>query len=312
MKLTNILNILTEGKTIEESIGNLMILEGWSVHIDYKNSIIDVKSPKNKKNIIQGETASKILNKVLYGIEENSFVLGFLQKSLLLEGVYDPGILKAIFLVGGPGSGKSYVLNQLFGMNSKITFSRHGLKLVNPDPSFEALLRKANMDPKNLDKMNQDDPENYAKVVDPLRNRAKEIEKGLEDNFINGRLGMVLEGTGKNLNNIKELKSKLENLGYDCYLMFVNTQLETASRRNQERSRTIPQDLLVSMWTAAQKNLGDLQNEFGSYNTVIIDNSDDAKLPERLSKTVESFIRTPVRNKIGKEWIKQQLNNKKR
>ena len=34
-------------------------------------------------------------------------MIGF--QSFVQEGVFDPGIFKAIFLAGGPGSGKSYV-----------------------------------------------------------------------------------------------------------------------------------------------------------------------------------------------------------
>ena len=30
------------------------------------------------------------------------------------EGVYDPGIFKAFFLAGGPGSGKSFVTSRVF------------------------------------------------------------------------------------------------------------------------------------------------------------------------------------------------------
>ena len=37
-------------------------------------------------------------------------------KDIINEGVYDPGIFKAIFLAGGPGSGKSFVANELVGI----------------------------------------------------------------------------------------------------------------------------------------------------------------------------------------------------
>jgi len=47
----------------------------------------------------------------------------------LQEGVYDPNILKAFFLAGGPGSGKSYVV--------KRTTGGMGLKVVNSDEVFE-------------------------------------------------------------------------------------------------------------------------------------------------------------------------------
>lgn len=312
MKLKTLLNILKEGQTSEEELGKKMMLEGWEIKIKYKNSCIELKSPKGTETVIMGKQADRLFNKVIYGVDDKSYILGSLRESLITEGVYDPGIFKAIFLLGGPGSGKSYVLNQLFGMTSKLTFSRHGLKLVNPDPAFEALLKKANINPKDLDKMNQDDSDNYAKTVDPLRNRAKGIEKNMEDNFINGRLGMVLEGTGKTLDNVKNLKTRLESLGYDCFLIFVNTALETAKKRNQQRSRTIPEDLLVSMWNATQRNLGDLQSEFGATNTIIVDNSDDNALPSHISKSVDSFMKTPIRNPIGKEWMKTQLTNKNR
>lgn len=38
-----------------------------------------------------------------------------LYEEFIKEGVYDPGILKAFFMAGGPGSGKSYVATEIFG-----------------------------------------------------------------------------------------------------------------------------------------------------------------------------------------------------
>ena len=61
---------------------------------------------------------------------------------LINEGVRDPGIFKAIFLAGGPGSGKSYVAQQLFGIPEKVNVSTYGLKMVNQDQELEMLLKK--------------------------------------------------------------------------------------------------------------------------------------------------------------------------
>ncbi len=61
---------------------------------------------------------------------------------LLIEGVNDPGIFKAVFLAGGPGSGKSYVASQLFGIPEKLNVSAFGLKLVNQDTELEKFLKK--------------------------------------------------------------------------------------------------------------------------------------------------------------------------
>ena len=51
---------------------------------------------------------------------------------LLREGVYDKGILKAVFMAGGPGSGKSYVAKGLFGIPTRVGItSMYGMKVVN-------------------------------------------------------------------------------------------------------------------------------------------------------------------------------------
>ena len=55
----------------------------------------------------------------------------------LSEGLYDPGIFKAFFLAGGPGSGKTFVTSS--------AFAGSGLKLVNSDIAFERGLKKANL-----------------------------------------------------------------------------------------------------------------------------------------------------------------------
>ena len=52
---------------------------------------------------------------------------------LLNEGVRDPGIFKAVFLAGGPGSGKSYVAQQLFGIPETVNVSTYGLIKVNQE-----------------------------------------------------------------------------------------------------------------------------------------------------------------------------------
>ena len=61
---------------------------------------------------------------------------------LLLEGVNDPGILKAVFLAGGPGSGKTYVAKGLFGIPERLNVSQSGMKMVNSDKELKFLLNK--------------------------------------------------------------------------------------------------------------------------------------------------------------------------
>ena len=96
----------------------------------------------------------------------------------LQEGVYDPNILKAFFLAGGPGSGKSYVV--------KRTTGGLGMKIVNSDNAFEKLLKDAGL----TTDLRELDPE----VRDEVRGRAKKITAKQKANYLNGRLGLIIDG----------------------------------------------------------------------------------------------------------------------
>ena len=60
-----------------------------------------------------------------------------LERFIIQEGLYDPGIFKAFFLAGGPGSGKTFVTKKITG--------GLGLKNVNSDTAFEVALKKAGL-----------------------------------------------------------------------------------------------------------------------------------------------------------------------
>ena len=98
------------------------------------------------------------------------------------EGVNDPGILKAFFMAGGPGSGKSFVAAELFGLpkaeNMGSVSYDLGLKLVNSDQAFELLLKKANIDMGELMNIKDKDPGAWDKAM-AVRDRAKKITKAL-------------------------------------------------------------------------------------------------------------------------------------
>ena len=81
-------------------------------------------------------------------------------RSVLEEGIYDPGILKAVFMAGGPGSGKSFTAKSLFGGNPKSVqnvSTASGLKIVNSDPAFEKFLADAGINPGDLGSMSDEE-----------------------------------------------------------------------------------------------------------------------------------------------------------
>jgi predicted kinase len=229
---------------------------------------------------------------------------------LLKEGVYDPGILKCIFLAGGPGSGKSKVSKEIFGIQNLSSFSASGLKSVNSDPAFEAQLRKNGIDPKDLARIEKEEPEFWKKITeDPngVRELAKKTTEKIKSFYEAGRLGMIIDGTGDKFDKIKELKSRAESMGYDTFMVFVNTSLEVAKHRNSMRDRVLPDSLLIPTWQSCQNNLGKFQTMF-SGNFRIVDNSRDGNnVTKDIKKQVDDFVRTGVRNPIGKKWVTTQL-----
>ena len=214
----------------------------------------------------------------------------------LQEGVYDPNILKAFFLAGGPGSGKSYVV--------KRTTGGLGMKIVNSDNAFEKLLKDAGLSLK----MPPEEEEPREKV----RGRAKEITAKRQMNYIQGRLGLIIDGTGREYDRISKQARELEGLGYDTHMIFVNTSIDDALERNAKRARSVPTSIVVNSWKATQANIGKFQNLFGN-NFIILDNNDaDEDMMFQIYKRVKKLANKKVQNHRGKAWIANELRMKKR
>ena len=232
---------------------------------------------------------------------------------LLTEGVHDKGIFKAVFMAGGPGSGKSYVAKELFGIPDKFNISGTGLKMINQDKEYKYLLKKHNFDPEWLDVYPDDVFDQFS---DELRPFAKELAKQREKGYMKGKMGMIIDGTGHKFQKIKAQKKELEAEGYDTHMIFVMTSLEVAQQRNKERDRVLPEKLVKKSWTDTRKNLGAYKALFGG-NFVMVDNSNflDAKeARHKFGDSAKSYINKwsnePIKNPIGQKWIQDQFKIK--
>ena len=214
----------------------------------------------------------------------------------LQEGVYDPNILKAFFLAGGPGSGKSYVVQRTTG--------GMGMRIVNSDIEFEKKLKDAGL---SLD-IRELDPT----VRDEIRGRAKKITAKRRANYVEGRLGLIIDGTGKDYDKIAKQATQLKQLGYDVHMIFVNTSLETALERNAKRDRTVPRSIATKSWKTVQSNMGKFSQYFRQ-NFIVVDNNDSKEdVMGPVFKQVMSLAKKKVQNKTGLNWIQGELAKKKR
>lgn len=239
-------------------------------------------------------------------------MLSFTAYQQLLEGVYDPGIFKCVFMAGGPGSGKSHTADELFGLDAqfKSSFSHYGLKVVNSDKMFEYLLKQMHISPKDLADIQRRDPASFLFLTqDPTgpRGRAKDLTDKQQDYFLAGRLGVIIDGTGDNYLKIEKKKQQMEALGYDTSMVFVNTTLDVALERNRMRSRQLPDALVTEIWQSCQHNRAYYRRLFGSDYLEVYNNKNGVPHP-LVQRAIAEFMRRPIQNTIGKQWVHAHLH----
>ena len=214
------------------------------------------------------------------------------------EGVYDPNIFNAIFLAGGPGSGKSYVVRKTTG--------GLGLKIVNSDDIYEKDLEKAGLDVGKPEDIFSDEGQ-------AIRLRSKQKTKARQMGWVDGRLGIIIDGTGKDVAKIDRQKKLLDQIGYETMMIFVNTSLETAQIRNKERKRTLPEKSVEQMWNNVQRNIGAFQSLFGSKNFIIVDNNDAGEdIFNKVFKRIRGLVVRKPTKRQAKQWIANELKKKDR
>ena len=217
------------------------------------------------------------------------------------EGVYDKNIFKAFFLAGGPGSGKSWV--------SARTLMGQGMKVINSDDGFERYAKQAGLDLKKMGSFTAA----QTKKKDALRGRSKRGTTIMHQHAIDGRLGMILDSTARDTARIESEAQSMRYLGYDTYMVFVNTTLEVALKRNELRPRSVPEPIVRNSHTQIQRNIPKLRAIFGSKNFVEVDNSierEDVNI--KVYKEIQKLVRSKPSSPMAQAWINNELAKKRR
>ena len=214
----------------------------------------------------------------------------------LEEGPNDPHIFKAVFLAGGPGSGKTFVANKML--------SGTGLRPINSDEVYEYLMTKQGleMDPDVISS-----PQGQE-----LRDKAKEISRKRERHYLDGRIGLIIDGTGKNIEKYATMVQKLKAIGYEVAMLYVNTSLEVAQERNLQRKRSLQPAMVKNMWNEVQDNMMQFQQIFGAQNFLIVDNRGGLEDPQRsknfnvVDKELRKFLNSEPLHQKAVKWIADQ------
>jgi len=213
-----------------------------------------------------------------------------LDETYLAESINDKNLFKAVMMAGGPGSGKSFIVDAAF---KGIT----NAKFINSDVPLVKILTRLGL-PQHFDTSKKDQ---YAQQM-VVRDKAKKITKSQYANAINGMLPIVIDGTGKKKNEVKEQAEALRKIGYDVAMVMVDTSLDIAKERNEKRKKRVPDAILTKSWKQVQDNVDHFENFFGKQNFLVVVNNE--RIPEEES---QKFIQTMTR--AGMKLLKSKLQN---
>lgn len=243
-------------------------------------------------------------------VNPDHFNLSHMTEETLNEGIFDPATHTAIFLAGGPGSGKDFVMSR--------TLHGHGLTEINSDNALEHLMNKQGLDMKM--------PENQKAERDLVRGRAKNITREKQRLALAGRKGVIINGTADDPEKIATIKGQLENLGYKTMMLHVHTTDKVSRERNNLRGvlggRSVPEKIRSEKWHASKKAMPKYKKMFGDENIIHVDNSDDYNLlpaeqkaakdneHNEIFKRVRQFTSTPVETPQAKAWEVSELSRR--
>jgi len=268
-------------KSVQESIENLKSLD------KALKAGNDVKAPVKKIRVFDfDDTLARSNSRVNYTAPN-------------VEGGFSQGAnkYKAIFMVGGPGAGKTNV-------GKGLQLGRRGYKVVNQDIALEAMKEESGLPAKESE---------YNKEQRSLRSKlgaaARKAAVAKFDKYAANGDGMVIDGTGASYNATMKKVKQLEDAGFEVHMVVANTPLETAISRNKARvERSLPDFVVRKTWEQVQESAKRYREEFGDklYEIETTDIGFGEALPERFLQKVYSGI---TRNKVGKinasEFAKQ-------
>lgn len=215
-------------------------------------------------------------------------------KQFMLESIDDKGILKAVFVIGIPGAGKSYTVSKMSGAISP--------RVVNTDRATEYLARKFG---KKIDSKNW--PE--------FKDTTHRLTTGALYGYLNGVLPLFIDGTSNDASNILARAGLLESLGYDVGMVFVDAPLDVALKRAEERSKKINREVDTSfikkVHAQSLENKKYFKDKFKFFKEV--SNSDDLLTDAAMEdafKKVQAFYAAPLQNPVGKRILEKMRKDK--
>jgi predicted kinase len=180
-------------------------------------------------------------------------------------------MFKAIFITGGPGSGKDIAIRE------GIAESR--IVELNASQAFDYLMDKKKLSEKSKDFR-----------LEAIRNRGP----------------LLVNCSADNLDHITQIKEELEELGYNTMMVYVDTTDSVSKQRNQGLKRTISEDVRREKWSKSQQNKVHYYKMFEDFNLFVNNNSNIETIEESITDVYDhtkEFLDKDIVNEIANDWL---------
>ena len=192
------------------------------------------------------------------------------RKGMGLHEDVNRGMFKAIFITGGPGSGKDIIIREGIAEARAIE--------LNTIQAFDYLMDKRKL---------------------------SESSKDFRREAIRNRSPLIINGTADNFDRIDTIKEELEELGYATMMVYVDTANEISKQRNEGLKRMVSEAIREEKWHNSQINKVKFYNCFEDFN--LFDNNDDLEVIEEsitdVYDHINNFLDRNTMNDISIDWL---------
>jgi len=195
------------------------------------------------------------------------------RKGMGLHESYNRGQFKAIFVTGGPGSGKDIVIREAIAESKIVEL-------------------------------------NFIQAQEYLGDKQKLSEKtsDFRKEGIRNRGPLIINGPADDQDRIAYIKEELEELGYETMMIFVETTNETSKERNCLLSRMMVESVRHDKWLKCQQNTKYFQESFA--DCVTFDNTGNLDTKEEdihlVYEKTNEFLDSGVIGETAEDWLNRR------
>jgi len=185
-----------------------------------------------------------------------------LNEKLITLGNKRPKYNQVVIMAGGVGSGKTFIQENLLGIDGKVLnvddLKEKSLLLTGV---IQRAKNELGIDISNLTLDNPKEVQILHKVVSNLK-----LDKNREKLLLNSIKGynkpnLIFDVTMKSLSKLKTITENVKSIGYEdenIHIVWVLNDVEMAKIQNKERTRNVPEDILLDTHSLVSYTISNL------------------------------------------------------